>query len=175
MQQPNIRFDHLIKMTDDTGILEHGLGSLPRRKEGYSTDDQARALWVCLEWLGRCGEQTDKQLLSLAEKYLAFLLWAQEEDGRFYNNFAYDRSREPEQPSDDCLGRCLWACALAMTRRPSVSISLAAENIFFKALGQVWNQRYPRGWAYSLAAIGLLKRAGLADEKMIGLAGTPAV
>lgn len=107
MERRSVRFDHLIKMTDDTGILEHGFGTIPRRNEGYSTDDQARALWVCLEWIKHCNPEDQQQLERLAEVYIAFLLWAQKEDGHFHNNFAYDRSKEPEMPSDDCLGRCL--------------------------------------------------------------------
>lgn len=160
MERPSVRFDHLEKMTDDTGILEHGLGSIPRRNEGYSTDDQARALWVCLEWSGSCGKEDQKRLERLAETYIAFLLWAQKEDGHFHNNFAYDRSKEPETPSDDCLGRCLWACARAMAAKPSPSFAFAAESIFRKALGQAHHMRYPRGWAYALAAFGLLQRTG---------------
>ncbi|MEI0737717.1 hypothetical protein VQ056_15360 [Paenibacillus sp. JTLBN-2024] len=88
------------------------------------------------------------------------MLWAQKEDGHFHNNFAYDRSKEPETPSDDCLGRCLWACARAMAAKPSPSFAFAAESIFRKALGQAHRMRYPRGWAYALAAFGLLQRSG---------------
>jgi len=160
MERRSVRFDHLIKMTDDTGILEHGFGTIPRRNEGYSTDDQARALWVCLEWIKHCNPEDQQQLERLAEVYIAFLLWAQKEDGHFHNNFAYDRSKEPEMPSDDCLGRCLWACAKAMTSAPAPSFAMVAKSIFHKALPQVDHLRYPRGWAYSIAAFGELQRAG---------------
>ncbi|CAM4386034.1 MULTISPECIES: glycosyl transferase [Paenibacillus] len=160
MERRSVRFDHLAKMTDETGILEHALGVVPRRNEGYSTDDQARALWVCLEWAGNCGPEEQKWLDRLAETYTAFLLWAQKEDGHFHNNFAYDRSQEPEMPSDDCLGRVLWACAKVMTSKPSSSFAFAVESILRKALAQADGMRYPRGWAYALAAFGLLQRSG---------------
>ena len=32
------------QMTDDTGILQHAIFSIPNRREGYTTDDNARAL-----------------------------------------------------------------------------------------------------------------------------------
>ncbi|RIE02603.1 hypothetical protein D3H35_18140 [Cohnella faecalis] len=44
-------FAHLRRLTDDTGLLEHALGRVPRRREGYTTDDNARALWTVTEWL----------------------------------------------------------------------------------------------------------------------------
>lgn len=37
-------FAHLRRLTDDTGLLEHALGRIPRRREGYTTDDNARAM-----------------------------------------------------------------------------------------------------------------------------------
>lgn len=158
---PSVRFNHLIRLTDDTGILEHALMVIPRRKEGYSTDDQARALWVCLEWMNLSTSEEQQRLEHLAEIYLSFLLWAQKDDGHFHNNFAYDRSREPESPSDDCLGRCLWACAKVMTYTPTLHFKAVAEHIFHKAWALVEFMQYPRGWAYALAAFALLERSGI--------------
>lgn len=155
--QPSIaRFNHIRRLTDQTGILEHALGRIPRRKEGYSTDDQARALWLCLEWLDLLKEEEAAELYNLIDTYLAFLLWVQQDDGHFHNNIAYDRTREPELPSDDCLGRCLWASALAYVRLPEQDRRIAAETILQKALSQVPKLRYPRGKAYALAAMSLL-------------------
>ena len=37
---------HLYAMTDDTGILQHAIYSVPNCQEGYTTDDNARALIV---------------------------------------------------------------------------------------------------------------------------------
>lgn len=182
-----VSFRHLQRMTDDTGLLEHSLGIIPRRNEGYTTDDNARALWACAEWLrhrseadgrgpegGRgsadryppAGNHTPaggtgvgpvrEELLRLADCYLSFLLWAQREDGNFHNNFAYDRSPEPEQPSDDCLGRTLWACAVAWTRLDDPERRLVAERIFFRAIPRSESMAFPRGWAYALAACCIL-------------------
>ena len=38
---------HMMRMTDDTGILQHAIFSIPNSSEGYTTDDNARALIVC--------------------------------------------------------------------------------------------------------------------------------
>lgn len=153
---PGLR--HLRRLTDDTGILEHALGIIPRRREGYSTDDQARALWACTELLELAGEQERETLLELADIYLAFLLWAQNDDGHFHNNFRFDRSKEDETPSDDCLGRCLWAAALASVRLPGEPRRTAARAIVDRALAQLGSLRFPRGWAYALSALCLLAK-----------------
>ena len=42
-----IVLDHLDRMTDSTGLIQHAIYSLPRRESGYTTDDNARALRLC--------------------------------------------------------------------------------------------------------------------------------
>ncbi|WP_248927653.1 glycosyl transferase [Paenibacillus hamazuiensis] len=156
-------FRHLRRMTDDTGLLEHSLGSIPRRREGYTTDDNARALWLCLEWLELAPEIAEKEgLQELADTYLAFLLWAQREDGSFHNNFRYDRTPEEEEHSDDCLGRAVWALALTHLAYPGGAgqRGLAAEAMLGKALRIVRGMRSPRGWAYALSACSRLYLSG---------------
>ncbi|GAE87950.1 glycosyltransferase [Acetivibrio straminisolvens JCM 21531] len=43
MHCENIRDDHIFRMTDDTGMLQHSKYSLPDPNHGYTTDDNARA------------------------------------------------------------------------------------------------------------------------------------
>ena len=45
---PELRLDHLLRMTDDTGIIQHATFSVPARETGYCVDDNARALIVAL-------------------------------------------------------------------------------------------------------------------------------
>lgn len=156
---------HLQRMTDDTGFFEHACGRIPRRKEGYSTDDQARALWLCLELLDSAKEASQKnKIWPLLDTYLAFLLWVQKENGHFHNNVAYDRSLESETASDDCLGRSLWACALAFVRLEDESRRIAVKGLLKAALPLLLTMASPRGWAYGLAAAGLLRKHGYSDN-----------
>ena len=39
---PDLSLDHLLRMTDDTGIFQHATGPIPNRHEGYCVDDNAR-------------------------------------------------------------------------------------------------------------------------------------
>src|ERR1022692_4631293 len=43
---PALNTGHLLTMTDDTGMLQHAIFSVPSTREGYTTDDNARALVV---------------------------------------------------------------------------------------------------------------------------------
>ena len=38
--------NHVTALTDDTGILQHAIFTIPNRGEGYTIDDNARALDV---------------------------------------------------------------------------------------------------------------------------------
>lgn len=154
-----VKFDHLERMTDDTGLLEHSLGRIPRRREGYSTDDNARAIWACMEWLDLLGDDEyaeRRRLYRLLDRYLAFLLWAQREDGWFQNNFYFDRTPESESRSDDCLGRSLWAAAVAYVNLDDAARRCVAAEILHRALSASSELRFLRGQAWGLAACCLL-------------------
>ena len=51
---PPLKLDHLRRMTDDTGMFQHAIFTVPNYCEGYTIDDNARALMVStlLEELG---------------------------------------------------------------------------------------------------------------------------
>ena len=159
----SVSFRHLARLTDDTGVMEHALGRIPRRGEGYTTDDNARALWACVEAIDACGGRGGPdafRLFRLADRYLAFLAWAQRPNGLFHNNFRYDRTPEAETPSDDCFARALWACAVACVRLADEDRAFAAADMVRRALPRVPELAHPRGWAYALAACCLLLEDG---------------
>ena len=43
---PPLKLDHLRHMTDETGMLQHAIFTIPNYREGYTIDDNARALMV---------------------------------------------------------------------------------------------------------------------------------
>src|SRR5437868_2207614 len=53
-QLPELKLDHLNRLTDDTGMLRHAIFTIPNRREGYTTDDNARAL-IFAVLLGQLG------------------------------------------------------------------------------------------------------------------------
>src|SRR5438874_13251502 len=101
---PDWRLDHLLRLTDATGILEHASHTIPNFAEGYCTDDNARALLltVLLEELG----QDSPEVCHLASTYAAFVNAAFLPARRqFHNGLSFDRHWQDEAGSDDCFGR----------------------------------------------------------------------
>src|SRR5437773_5877290 len=89
---PSLNLDHLHRLTDDTGMLQHATFAVPNYAEGYTTDDNARALvlTVLLEQLGQAEPIATN---NLASRYLAFLGHAlNPANGRFRNVLSYART-----------------------------------------------------------------------------------
>lgn len=150
---PGIKLDHLQHLTDETGILQHATFSVPNYNEGYTVDDNARALLltVLLEELGTGGGQLVR---SLQSRYLAFLNHAWNRDtGRFHNFMSYGRRWLEEMGSEDSHGRALWALGVVAGRSRYSSLRGFASRLFDEALPSCLTFRETRAWAYSLLGI----------------------
>jgi glycosyltransferase involved in cell wall biosynthesis len=150
---PALRFDHLLRLTDGTGILQHAVFSVPRFLDGYCTDDNARALraMVLLEEVG--GYQTDGAK-GLASIYLAFLWYAfNTETSRFRNFLSFQRQWLDESGSDDSHGRALWALGTVLGRSNKRGLCGTASRLFEMALPEILELRSPRAWAFALLGI----------------------
>src|SRR5271169_6566648 len=105
---PELKLDHLSRMTDSTGLFQHALFTVPNFSEGYCTDDNARAfiLAVLLDEM----EEEPESVRTLATTYAAFLHHAfNAQTRRFHNLLSFDRRWLDEQGSEDCQARALWA------------------------------------------------------------------
>lgn len=150
---------HLLRMTDDTGILQHACYSVPDPRSGYTTDDNARALIAALRW---AGTPADPLWLRLASRYMAFLLRSREGAGRFHNFYDYTRQALAETPSDDTLGQVVWALGEVLTRAPEPGMVQLAVNLLEDARPALTPALSVRGKAYAL--FGLAPVAGLLQE-----------
>jgi hypothetical protein len=99
-----MNLDHLTAITDDVGLFEHCLGSVPRLEHGYCVDDVARGVVVLQRLRSR-----DPSVGQLLQTYLAFLHSAQDPQGRVRNRRSIDGSWHGEPNSYDHWGRALWA------------------------------------------------------------------
>jgi glycosyltransferase involved in cell wall biosynthesis len=151
---PLLNTGHLLKMTDDTGILQHAIFSVPNTREGYTTDDNARALIasVLLEESPECFNQG--QYSSLSHRYLSFLWLAFHFDsGRFRNFLGYDRRWLEEFGSDDSHGRALWALGTVLGVSRNAGLRGAAGRLFESAVPAALTFTSPRAWAYSILGL----------------------
>ncbi len=150
---PSLRFDHLLRLTDGTGILQHAVFNVPRFSDGYCTDDNARALMamVLLEEVG--GYQTDG-VKGLASIYLAFLWYAfNAETSRFRNFLSFQRQWSEDAGSDDSYGRALWALGTVLGRSNKRGLCGTASRLFEMALPGILKTSSPRTWAFTLLGI----------------------
>ncbi len=147
---PPLKLDHLRHMADETGMLQHAIFTVPNYHEGYSTDDNARALMVStlLEELG------NGDALELASRYLAFVWYAfNAETGRFRNFMDYQRRWLEAGGSDDCHGRTLCALGTVLGRSNTPALHSMAGWLFEQALPAIVATTSPRAWAFALIGI----------------------
>lgn len=164
-EMPQPKLDHLIRMTDDVGILQHAKFIVPDRHHGYCTDDNARALIAVL--IAQQFLPESKTLTRLACTYLGFLHYAYNEaSGRFRNFMSYDRRWAEEVGSEDAHGRALWGLGTAVAQAESEEIRALAASLFERALPPVVEFRSPRAWAFSLVGIDAYLRPFSGDSKV---------
>ena len=149
---PELKLDHLSRMTDSTGMFQHAILTVPNFSEGYCTDDNARAfiLAILLDEL----EEQPERVRTLATTYAAFLNHAFDPKTRRFHNFmGFDRRWTDEQGSEDSHARALWALGVGVGRSPHRSFQIMAGQLFAQALPAVVEFTSPRAWAFSLMGI----------------------
>ncbi|MGA8761749.1 MAG: glycosyltransferase family 4 protein [Candidatus Sulfotelmatobacter sp.] len=166
-QLPELKLTHLNRLTDDTGMLQHAIFTMPNRAEGYTTDDNARALIFTVLLKQLRTQQRAKPGLAAADlvapdlvtpdsffRYLPFLEHGfNPATGRFRNFLGYDRRWNEAAGSEDCHGRALWALGTVLGRSEDQGLRSAAGRLFEFALPAVEEFTSPRAWAYTLLGI----------------------
>ncbi len=147
---PEIKLDHLVRMTDFIGIFQHAKYNVPNFAEGYCTDDNSRALilTVLLENLGTINPLT---LYDLASRFLGFVRYAWDEKAaRFRNFLTFQRKWTEENFSEDCHGWAVCALGTCIGRSKNEGFTQMAADIFEQALTPVSSFTSPRAWAFAL-------------------------
>jgi glycosyltransferase involved in cell wall biosynthesis len=149
---PPLNLDHLRQMTDNTGMIQHATFATPNYHEGYSIDDNARALIVSVH-LAELG-MGNGDTLSMATRYLAFIAYAfNGETGRFRNFMDYQRNWLEESGSEDSHGRTLWSLGTVLGRSTAPTLQSMAGWLFEQALPAILEMTSPRAWAFTLIGI----------------------
>jgi hypothetical protein len=147
---PALNPGHLLSMTDDTGIVQHAIFSLPNCLEGYTADDNARALIVAT-LVQRSAISREYWHAPLSRRYLAFLWLAfNDRAGRFRNFLSYDRKWQEDIGSEDSHGRALWALGTVLGHSEDVGLRGAAGRLFEAAFPATLTFTSPRAWAFSI-------------------------
>ena len=150
---PAIKLDHLYRMTDSTGIVEHAVFVVPNYPEGYSTDDNARALIVAI-LLEQLGVAAQPGAADLASRYLDFLWLAFDQTAkRFRNCLSYERQWQEAVGSEDSHGRALWGLGTVLGRSKDAGLRGAAGRLFELAVPAAVEFKSPRACAFALLGV----------------------
>lgn len=150
MKPTNLPLDGLKALSDETGIFQHAKFSTIDFKEGYTTDDNARALIAALR---HHRVYKNQSALSLANTYLAFLFYMQREDGRFHNFLGFDRRFKDEVGTEDCMGHALWSCGYTLSFDAPKQMKAVAKEIFDRGLPHSHSFTSPRAKAFTILGL----------------------
>lgn len=152
-----MNLSHLLRLTDDTGILQHARYSLVARDHGYATDDNARALLFTVEaaMRDRKGLVRNRAVLrELQARYLSFVDHAFDPgSGRFRAYLHFDRTWAADPHSEDADGRAIWALSACAAHSDDPGLQRAARELLHRALPATAAFTSPRAWAYALLGL----------------------
>lgn len=158
---PKPVFDHLDRLSDDRGLLEHARFSVPRREHGYCVDDVARGLVVL------CREpHPSQQVRRLAKSYLNFVLAAIDSTGACRNRMSPDGEWLDQPDVGDWWGRSLWALGAASVSAETPGMR-ARALVAFRLAAQ---QRSPHPRSMTFAGLGAAELLRLRPEDAIATA-----
>jgi len=148
---PRINLEHIIRMTDGTGMLQHAIYNVPNCHEGYCVDDNARALILCNLLEEAAVPRLKEDPEALATRYLAFLAASLDhEQGRFRNFMSYDRQWLERAGSEDSHGRALWALGHGARHSVNEGHRRLCSELFERGFAVVEGFASPRAWAFAM-------------------------
>lgn len=155
-----IALDHLDRMTDSTGLIQHAIYGVPRRESGYTTDDNARALRLCARlW----NQHPEEKMLERVATYLSFLEYARGVGRGFHNFLSYDRRWLDAEGCGDCQGQSVRSLAEVLGSSLPDDYRTLARELIDAVLPTLADLRSLRAQAYVVLAWGHLWSAEVVD------------
>jgi glycosyltransferase involved in cell wall biosynthesis len=163
---PKFSLTHVMRLTDDTGIVQHAKYGIPNLKEGYCLDDNSRALIMALMAYQR---NKSKEAFELLPVYLSYIHYMQTDDGNFRNFLSFSREYLDEIGSEDSFGRTIWALGHLISCAASNSYREFALEIFRKSLPHFNTLTHLRGRANTIIGVALYLQVYPTDEGMVNI------
>ena len=161
---PPFLLDHIQRLTDDTGIIQHAKYGIPNLKEGYCLDDNARALLMVLMTYKR---NKHPLALRLSPTYLSYINYMQNPDGAFRNFLSFNRNFLDEVGSEDSFGRTIWSLGYLLGNAPNDAYYQTGREIFFDAMPNFVKLQSIRSIANTMVGICHYLKSNPMDEGMI--------
>lgn len=168
---PAFNLSHIRELITEFGIIQFSDFCQPDLDSGYTLDDNARAL---IAMVTHYKLSQDHSVLKLADCYLNFIKFVQNDNGWFENYVNAEQrisSQNGQVNLEDANGRALWALGYTLAQQAILpeTFKLRAEYCWQKALLQVEKITSPR--AISFALKGLYHyHSFYRDEKTVQLA-----
>jgi len=161
---PAYNLEHIKRLTDDTGIVQHAKYGIPNLKEGYCVDDNSRALLMALM---AYRQYKDKEALRLMPVYLSFIHYMQRENGNFRNFLSFSRLFLDDYGSEDSFGRTIWALGYLLRFPPNDSFRQIGRDIFSRSIQHFDRIKSIRGAANTIIGICYYLKEVQNDEGMV--------
>jgi Glycosyltransferase len=162
---PPFSLNHINRLTDDTGIIQHAEFGIPNLKEGYCMDDNARALLMTMM---EYRQMKNQRALELATIYLSYIHYMQNPDGTFRNFLSFSRNFMDEVGSEDSFGRTIWALGFLLGNAPNTAFYQSGKQLFFNATPNFDKLTSIRGIANTIIGVSYYLKSAPSDENMIG-------
>ena len=160
---PPFSLNHINRMTDDTGIIQHAKFGIPNLKEGYCLDDNARALLMVLM---AYRQMKDNRALELSPIYLSYIHYMQNPDGTFRNFLSFSRIFLDEVGSEDSFGRTIWALGYLLGNAPNDAYYQTGKLVFFNASPNFEKLKSIRSIANTMIGISYYLKSNPVDDSM---------
>jgi hypothetical protein len=160
---PPFSLAHIKRLTDDTGIIQHAKFGIPNLKEGYSLDDNARALLMALMTYR---QTKDPLALELIPIYLSYIHYMQNKDGSFRNFLSFNRNFLDEAGSEDSFGRTIWALGYLLGNAPNDAYYQMGKLMFMDAVPHFEKLHSIRSIANTMVGMSYYLRCNPGDEMM---------
>ncbi|WP_153801199.1 glycosyltransferase family 4 protein [Foetidibacter luteolus] len=163
---PRLSITHALRLTDDTGIVQHAKYGIPNLKEGYCLDDNARALIMALM---AYQQNKNSEAFKVLPIYLSYIHYMQRDDGNFHNFMSFKREYLDDIGSEDSFGRTIWALGFLIFNAPNNSYKEFGEELFFKSLPHCKSLRWLRGQANAIIGLCYYLKTNPYNEEVLGI------
>ncbi len=148
---PQLRLDHVLRLSDDVGIIQHATGVIPNRSTGYCVDDVAR---LAIVMVGLERERRDPSCRRVLAGALAFLFHAWEQQAAAMHNFMdYGRRWVDDPHLGDHVGRAAWALGAVIAAEPGGGDAAACRALLAEMTPRLHELRSPRGVAFTILGL----------------------
>ncbi len=160
---PPFSLTHINRLTDDTGIIQHAKFGIPNLKEGYSLDDNSRALLMVLM---AYRQMKDIRALELSPIYLSYIHYMQNTNGTFRNFLSFSRNYLDKVGSEDSFGRTIWALGYLLGNAPNDAYYQTGKLLFFNASPNFEKLKSIRSIANTMIGISYYLKSNPSDDSM---------